>query len=291
MQIRADIDCPVKMYNKMVSSQTHRFFFHCLKAHRRAFESLLPNGINVMAIEDELDCGVGSHGEIESDELAVIRGRIDKIITLAKKKLPNDKSYIRKIVNAKNVLGFYCIWHYGGYHMDTGILPGQQPVFSEPECFAAPCLGHTNKSPVFNQPSRHGRLGHTSIILDEMNISNMVFPTRVHATSVEHIPLVDVWLLRSQQGGGAAKVALAWYLDTLDAIHRNGEITGNVALYKSACRMAVTSAACTGICQGRGGRGLKNPRERERHLLKTREGTFNILPDPGVRKIGFQSHR
>jgi hypothetical protein len=68
-----------------------------LKAHRRAFESLLPDGINVMAIEDELDCGVGSHGEIESDELAVIRRRIDKIITLAKKKLPNDKSYIRKI--------------------------------------------------------------------------------------------------------------------------------------------------------------------------------------------------
>jgi hypothetical protein len=249
--------------------------------------------MDVMSIEDQLECGVGSHGEMESEALAEVRRKIDKMIVEAKKKVPGGGYNIRKIVNAKNVWGFYCIWHFGGYHMDTAIYPEPpRTVFPEPLHFGLPCLSKT-QSRVFNFPSRGQRLGTTSIILDDSNISTMVFPNGnvVRETTLKKTPLVDVWLMRSQKGGATSKLALDWYLNTIDIINKNLEVCENNALYKSASRMAVCSAAATAICRANGGRGLKHPRDIEKHLIETKIGSNNVLPEIGVRKIGFQSHR
>jgi hypothetical protein len=121
----------------------------------------------------------------------------------------------------------------------------------------------------------------------------MVFPNGnvVRETTLKKTPLVDVWLMRSQKGGATSKLALDWYLNTIDIINKNLEVCENNALYKSASRMAVCSAAATAICRANGGRGLKHPRDIEKHLIETKIGSNNVLPEIGVRKIGFQSHR
>src|SRR4051794_3561708 len=137
--MRADIGGPVRLAAAQgAGAAPLDIKFCCLSEHTAAFRNDLPASVKVEAIEDEF----GSAGRAvlmyrpDLDDLKLTTQYIIRTSLERQKaaEAEDPEANKRHVVNAKNVWSLYCMWKYGGYHLDTGVIPVQDttPTMTEP---------------------------------------------------------------------------------------------------------------------------------------------------------------
>lgn len=288
--IRPDVWAPNKL--AAAAPDNVRVKFCCMTDHVDAFKRDLHKDVDIVPVEDPV-----LHRVFDPD-IDDLEGWVHSIVRYSLKPGNDGKLIIRNLVNAKNIWSMWCMYNFGGYHLDTGVYPENvTPVFPVPKTFGVPVV----------QPSYFGAW-HTKVTFDflwgkvcstivdsDMVLQGKVLPNRV-SVEKQNAPksamnlLFDVWLMRSPARHIAAKRALEFYIRMwvlIEKLAKQGELSDQ--LYKSASRGAIMSAVATGITHSGFGDGCLGMNLWKSHIIPTRNTTE--VPELKMYKLGFSSHR
>ncbi len=226
---------------------------------------------------------------------------------------------IRGLVTAKNLWSLWCLYRYGGYHLDTGVVsPNGQIALPRPGRFAAQIVPDGNGNPsVGDAFHRHGRFGITGIPCVTVSgpLASLTaawdkagFDTAVSVDKLtsQYFKL-DAPVLRSARGDHGAGVAVRIFLDgwirirtAHDELERLGRgDRGPVQMWNAAGqqgyestfgrlpaeRELIVAALCAGVNHG-------PPTSRTCGVRASARGDTALwIADLGLRKTGAQSHR
>ena len=296
--------------------------FHCLRRHRTAFRALLPAAVDVRAVEDEFP-GPRPHSILLSaPDLQDLHGTTDYIVRTSVRRQEaaertaqrtGTRATKRHIVNAKNVWSLYCLWRFGGYHLDSGVLPTPGAVvrFPQPDDFGIAFLDRSGahlanqvgmggiyvmKARIDERPSPFDAV----LKSDVENVYRLLFPIpplqpgplaatvrrgadRVNLRGGE----VDVWLMRSPAQHPVVRRALEAYLRLWFIVDgRRDQFADNA--YASASRSTVISSVLTGMAPADDRAFWAGTDFVARHHVVSRD---QVVAELGVEKFGFGSHR
>lgn len=301
-EIWPDISGPIKMALQLTKQHSDvRIFFWCLEEHVEVFaRDLTQVGIEVKSIEAALG-GINVTMQRPVPDQYALDKSVKYIITKSLERTGNGYN-IRKLVNAKNIWSLWCMYEYGGYHMDTGVCPNDGLVsFPDPPTFQVPCIADPARVQGV-QPRQHCYMrwpdffgyNHSTLIDENFILEMIVFPLAERenlAQSQLKLPF-DVWLLRSPRRHPVARKTLEWYIHAwcrITDLAQPGKALAVAELYKNASRVIIMSAVATGISHSGGeGEGCGDEARCRSHLLATRDVTN--IDTLGVRKLGFRSH-
>jgi hypothetical protein len=195
----------------------------------------------------------------------------------------------------KDIWSLYCIWKFGGYHLDCGCFP-------DDDALAVHLPAPTTFGTVANQQSGATQYLHCAVGFPSgsrcaaISRGSQVFANSVLAGMTVPQPMpcrlqrnIDVWLMCSPAGDPAANVALEFYVNGWFEIRR---ARLSEALHAQALRELIISAVATGVTHSGPGRTFGRGcvgYSYEDHLIDAtlspaRVAAFNI------RKVGFASH-
>jgi hypothetical protein len=209
----------------------------------------------------------------------------------------NDLLPYRKLAFAKDLWSLYCLWRFGGYHIDCGCFPDQRsPQINLPEPTEFGVVALTPEGTFAGAHHASVRFPRnpmcsTLSVSEASPLRGLALQGLVSARGDGRSPLtrtLDVWLLRSTAGHPAAKKALEFYILGWFAI-RNANL--GIELTSQALRELVVSAVCTGVTHGGRGDGCSERNNWKTYMIDAVSVADPYVPSIGVRKIGFQSHR
>jgi hypothetical protein len=293
-QVRPDLFGLLRLANATFPpNHQPSFTLYCLANHLAAFRAAVPQPIQVQAIEQQF----ASHNykslvDIIPGRTASLETQVDFII---REMLSSHGDRGRGGAFMKDIWSLYCIWKFGGYHLDCGCFPDNANL-------AVNLPAPTTFGTVANQQSGVTQYVHCSVDFPSgvtcaaLSRGNRVFEVAVLAgmTQPQRLPCrlqrnIDVWLMRSPAGDPAAKVALEFYVKGWFEI-RGARLSE--ALHAQALRELIISAVATGVTHSGPGRRFGQGcvgYACEDHLIDAtispgRVAAFNI------RKVGFASH-
>lgn len=200
-----------------------------------------------------------------------------------------------KLAFVKDLWSLYCVWKYGGYHLDSGIFPetASSPLdFPAPTAFCVPTIDNAD----IRAPARRVRFALRSgkpltvtISAKASQLEGTAMQGRVTATSEQtHVArLLDVWLMGAPAGDPSARLALEVYVRTWFEIQAwsKANPTGDT---KELFRELVVFSALTGVTHTGPQHKAATAREVGERLI----GGFNKkVPSMNLRKVGFRTHR
>lgn len=295
IELRPDIDGPRLMDRALTASdrqtmnarraepfRPHRVIFHCLAEFKKRFQDLLEDThIRVWAIEDQVNA--------EGAEVGWTKDRLPETVALIVAKsieLQAKREVKRDAVNVKNVWSLYTMWRYGGYHLDSGIIPTRTesspgtkaPVLSSGTTVSLPAptefqmpnqLGPGGQGMAKLQLAFYPKGGPGNIIANDVVLVRLLLGTDVLAPEEVGQLLVladmskqssnyngDVWMVRSNRGNPRAFKALQVYAQLwfradrlrLSKSKYFGDLYDPDELhYQGVCRFLVTAAYLTGV--------------------------------------------
>lgn len=289
-RIRPDIWAPDLMAGSAPRDVAVKFC--CMPEHAAAFGRELPGTVEVIEIQDPQ--GIRVFDPDPEDREGWVHG----IIRRSLKPGDDGKLVIRNLVNAKNIWSLWCMYAYGGYHLDTGVYPAiGGATLNAPGTFGVPRITddgwggawHTRVRFDFPWEARCSTVFDSDQVLEAVALDGRTACARKDAPKSHLKAMFDVWLMCSPAGHKAAQIALDWYIAMwclMEKLSRDGTL--NEAFYKSASRGAILSSVATGITHSGLGLGCLGGNLWETHLIATENMTK--VPSLKLHKLGFRSH-
>ena len=266
------------------------FKFCCMRQFADRFRGELPRYVEVVPIEDQFESRKYHSIFMTKPDLENPGATVDFILRESLTFRGNRGLPGKQLAFLKDIWSLYCMWRFGGYHLDCGCSPGNEgPVnFPEPATFglvADTRGGTTYPHCTVRFPSgkvcatlRQGYNVFAGKVLAGLTVSKG--DSRLNRN-------IDVWLLRSPAGNKAAKIALEFYLKgwfEINAKKLGDELRGQ------ALRELIISAVATGVTHSGDGLGCLSDSLWKTHLIDT---TFvpAFVKSLNIKKVGFQSHR
>lgn len=277
------------------------FKFCCLKKYVTAFRNDLPNYIDIVCIEDSFPTSDMHSILMSKPSLDNLGSTVDYIMreTLKVRGTTYDDKLLpySKLAFLKDLWSLYCIWHFGGYHIDCGCYPNPDEdsvSLPDPTTFGAVAITPEGTSNIY-----HGTVDFPfaddpvccALVGGNMILRNMVFAGKTTAVGDGRSYLtrnLDVWFLRSPRHHKGAQKALELYVQGWFTIRDKEEL--NDVLRAEALRELAVSSVLTGATHSGHGIGCSGQTLWKTHMIES-EGSGNILTDIKLRKVGFQSHR
>ena len=285
--------------------------FHCLADHEAAFgQALAGTGVHVRSLESQLPSNGRYHDVVLTrPNLADLDLTVDYILRESVSRDIEAPSR-RDRVNVKNLWSLYCLYTFGGYHLDSGCLPTGDtlPAWPTPDRYgfvgleqpAARAIAPLRRVSVTCTNAGWDQalllLGTTSPVLQHL------FPgpkaprnplLAVHRERTSGMPggKMDVWLLRSPRRHSQALRALTSYVQAWFLVRAMRPGLSR-EMFEAASREIILMAARTAITPTDpnafwgAGDDLVLP-----HRIELRPGTTNtVVPSLGIRKVGYRSH-
>jgi hypothetical protein len=319
--VRPDLMGPVQMSRARFGRFKPRIKFCCLERYKdnlsQELSQGLPRGteIEIFAIEDQLPEQIRGGKLLDSPDFK----DLDACVATILYQMLNDTRLFSQTTGsgqgkpiyafAKDIWSLFCLYKYGGYHLDTGVVPDTVPgtnavefpkcsTFSIVDIFGFIGTASGQRTAVPHKRGKFKKLGLDCVaIKEENNILVGQVLTKDLAkdqTSISTLSLhnqFDVFLMRSPRGHLGIKRALMFYIyiwfKTYPLVKQDKL---NTLLYKSACRSAILSAVATGLTHsekdGTGCTGATSLPENSLIIV----GQEAKIQELGVRKFGFQSH-
>jgi hypothetical protein len=278
------------------------YFTLCvLEKFKRDFDALLPSYVATLAVDTAFDSSRFSSIVMAEPDLDNLDVTVDYIIrqTLKVRGTGYDSRLLpyKELAFVKDLWSLYCVWKYGGYHLDSGVYPLPERAvlsFPEPQGFDVPTLDSEDA----RRDARHCVMKFKTgkpICVTLRGLSTIfetyVMKDRVTVTATEsHLRrLIDVWLIRSPAGDPSARRALEVYVRgwfELQAwVSQSDE---NAKAKAEVLRELIVSAALTGVTHAGSANQCANKRAVDSHLIC---GVNKVVDDLGLVKVGFKSHR
>jgi len=269
-----------------------------LKKFETQFRAQLPQTIDILPIEDAFSTKGMLSIVMSRPDMGNLDATVDYIVreTLGVRGTGYSPHLLptKKLAFIKDLWSLYCLWKFGGYHLDSGCFPHQAGGaldFPAPQRFGAPDVLGTDSS-AFTQSQVRLQTGLTKwVMLRNSHLKMEALQGKV-TDGQTYAPLkrmVDVWFLRGPKNDPVARTALETYVQGWFEIQRwaktveerKAEVVGARQL-----RELVVSSVLTGLTyhQGR----TRSKQESESFLLQVSQ---NGLPEFGIHKVHFRSHR
>ena len=268
-----------------------------LKKFAQYYRAQLPDSIAVLSIEDVFSTSKYLSLIMSKPDLSNLDMCVDYIIreTLGVRGSAYDNALLpkKRLAFVKDVWSLYCVWRFGGYHLDLGCFPYSEPVeFPEPKIFGVPDiqlgLAAARRD---SQAILAGVRTRWVAMPNGSDLEQTVFAGKISDTQASPLGnTVDVWLVRSPAKDASVKKALEAYILGWFEIERYLKqasvpvADGTQRLY---LRQLIISAVFTGMTYN--GNTRKQKAEAESHLIKTYMRTK--IPELGINKVNFGSHR
>lgn len=276
-----------------------RFTLCVLKKFKAQFDAQLPRYIETRAVEDSFS-SAGYHTiQMSKPNLEDLDQSVDFIIreTIKVRGTGYDASLLpyRQLAFVKDLWSLFCIWKFGGYHLDSGVYPlrpGAVLNFPEPTGFDVPSVDAVDCRGSARHCRASFRTGEPMCITltnKESLLESKAMKGRIVATgSPSHLQrLLDVWLMRSPAGDPAVRRALTVYVRGWFEIQSWLKAAGGDADPQELFRELSVVAAMTGITHS-GGTCSSTSTEVGSHIIN---GFNKEVRDLGLKKVGFRSHR
>lgn len=279
-----------------------------LKKFKGAFENEVPNDVEVMAIEDSFPSGNLHSILMENPNLDNLGLTVDYILRETIKvrgtQYENNALPFRQLAFCKDLWSLYCVYAFGGYHLDCGCFPDARAngtlQFPNPTTFGVAAItDRLQASPYYHAKVRFDG-GSVCAALSggpAGPLRGLVLNGRTTQKGNGLTPIkkqIDVWLLRSPAGHNAAKLALQFYVRGWFAIRREWPNPNNLnqvdaGLRSQALRELAVSSSATGVAHaGTWGCGSKD--HWEKYMMQAISIGDPYVASLGIRKVGFQSH-
>ena len=269
-----------------------------LKKFAVQFRAQLPRTIDILPIEDVFSTKGMLSIVMSRPDTGNLDATVDYIIreTLGVRGTGYSPHLLptKKLAFVKDLWSLYCVWKFGGYHLDTGCFPlqtGRVLDFPAPQRFGVPDLHGTDTS-AFTQSQVRLQTGLTKwVMLRNSHLKMEALQGRVTdgQTFAPLKRMLDVWFLRGPKNDSIVRTALETYVTGWFEIQRwaktvekrKAEVVGARQL-----RELVVTSILTGLSYHNG--RTRSKQESESCLLRVSQ---NGLPEFGVRKVHFRSHR
>ena len=259
------------------------FHFCCLKKYVGQYKKALPN-MTIVPIEDQF-YSAGMRLPKQTKPSPNLSADVDYIIrqTIG---FQGDKQINTKfLAMVKDLWSIYCVWKFGGYHIDSGCFPGPEKIVF-PECTTLGVVGATDdfllNKDTYNY-SVSTRSGIFPAVLFKRSADIFQHKAGLKFSQKTKAPLermIDVWAIRGAAGEEATEVALRTYVNLWFAIQE--QFVKNEDAYRDVLRHTVISACATGIAH-------KGSLDKESLMPGKLNG--RVLEVPSIKKFGFKSHR
>lgn len=279
-----------------------------LKKFKLAFEAEVPNNVEVIAIEDSFPTGNMLSILLSRPDVTNLGLTVDYILretlNVRGTQYNNTALPYRQLAFCKDLWSLYCIYAFGGYHVDCGCFPDARAAgdlrFPEPTTFGVAAITDT----LAHSPYWHAKVRFQSGTVCGSISGGPAGPLRglvLNGLTTEkgggQSPLkkqIDVWLLRGPAGHNAAKLALQFYVRGWFAIRDqwpNHNNLGDAAaqLRSQALRELAVSSCATGVSHA-GNSGCGSKEHWKKYMIQTGGIGDPYVASIGIRKVGFQSH-
>jgi len=239
--------------SKFTNNPPPNFTLCVLKKFKSDFEEALPDEVDVLAVDEVLantnnTAGMSSIIMTEPN-LDNIDLTVEYIIdnTLGVRGTGYDKSALpyKKLAFIKDLWSIYCVWKFGGYHLDSGMFPyptGSTLSFADPEHFDVPTFDAGDCRTSYYAEAEFSTGDPMTIALKS---GSTLFEAEVmvdRITRDQQTPLkrlIDVWAMRSPQGDSGAYLALLTYVrlwfEARNAAKKSGKGYKARALSRDSC--------------------------------------------------------
>jgi hypothetical protein len=289
--VRPDLFGLLRLANGSFTGDTPPNIKLCvLKAYANNFRGDLPDWVDIVPVEDQFESKNFHSISLSKPNFEDLGLTVDFILRETLAFRGNRGLPFKLLAFCKDLWSLYCMWRFGGYHLDCGCLPADVGATTFPEPTTYGVVANDAESGSFP----HGKTRFASgVVCSTLVTGNRVFSDLVLGSSFAETSksnlkrLLDVWLLRSPAGHVGAQKALEFYLHGWFEI-RSKNLNEN--LHAQALRELVVSAVCTGVTHSGHGIGCSGMNLYKTHLI---DATFNParVPSMNLRKVGFQSHQ
>ncbi len=261
-----------------------KFHFCCLARYVKQYKAALPN-MEIVPIEDQFEATKDIKYLKKQDKPSPsLSADVDYIIRQFIGYRGDKKINTKYLAMVKDFWSLYCVWKFGGYHIDSGCFPGPGRVVF-PECNTLGVMGATDPVGLLKKTYNcdvNTRFGKFPVVLYEHSVGKLS-TAGLKITQKGMAPLkvmIDVWAIRGAAGEKATEIALRTYVNLWFAL-QSGDVNNDV-VYREALRNTGVSACATGISHT----GRLNG---ESLILGRLMG--KVLEVPSIKKYGFKSHR
>ncbi len=261
-----------------------KFHFCCLARYVKEYHAALPN-MEIVAIEDQFETTKDiKYLKKQQGPSSNLSADVDYIIRQFIGYRGNIKINTKYLAMVKDFWSLYCVWKFGGYHIDSGCFPGSGRVVF-PECSTLGVMGATDPlgglKKTFNCDVTT-RFGKFPVVLYEHSVGKLSIGG-LKITQKNQGPLkvlIDVWAVRGAAEEKATETALRTYVNLWFALQEGG--VNNDVVYRESLRNTGISACATGISH--------NGKLHKDSLIRGRISD-KVLEVPSLKKYGFKSHR
>ncbi len=268
-----------------------RFHFCCMAKSANKYKAAFQNNIDIVVIEDQFETTkdlkylprqVKPSPNLSADVDYIIRNTIGY--------RGNKKWQNGHLAFLKDLWSLFCVWKFGGYHLDSGCFPNSpQVVF--PECSTLGVMGSVEdwhggkKISYYDVQAPFGKFPVTIMDSSASYLKNNLGLTFLKRGLSPLTTAIDCWAVRGSAGEKLTEVALQTYVNLWFATQAKG--FASESIYRGAQRHTIITACATGITH-QIGKGRANMSEEclMRGLLHGK-----TLEAPSIKKFGFKSHR
>ncbi|MCG8636712.1 MAG: hypothetical protein MI863_22960 [Desulfobacterales bacterium] len=260
-----------------------KFHFCCLAKYAHKYKPCFPPKVTIIPIEEQFEKTrrplrrrTAPTGDLSEDVEYIIRQTIGYG--------GNEEFQKKHLAFVKDLWSLYCVWKFGGYHLDAGCFPGNGNV-KFPDCLTLGIVESTEqgRKQRYNYKVTPRRFKKFPVVFYDSSVTTLK-GQGIGLNIAQSGPSVlkqffDVWAIRGPEGHESVRIALETYVNLWFAVHEGDLSEEN---YLKAMRATIVSACMTGISQSESGWVNKST------LMPALGPT---LKEPSIRKYNYKSHR